>query len=555
MPDATLLHAFYRREQSDRDLPFLHQPFGERWETYTWGETGQYARRLANYLLAQGFPPGSNIALISKNCREWIIADLAIMMAGHVSVPLYPTLSGAELGVIIAQGDVRAAFIGKTEVWEDMQQGLPAELPLIRFPHYAGNSRIDRGADWQEIIATYDPLDEPASPDPDDLMTILFTSGTTGTPKGVMIRYGAIQAQVRAIHDANPLSLDYGGDNRFFSFLPLNHIAERGVVEIMCIQHGGQISFTESIDRFLANLQDVRPTLIFAVPRIWNKLQQGIWQKMPERRLRTLLRIPLVGTLIKNKIRKGLGLDRSRCNITGAAPIAQSVKDWFARIGIPLSEAYGMTENCATATMLFPGEDKPGSVGRAHPGTEIRIDPDTQEILTRSEYTMDGYYKAPDITARTIVDGWLHTGDRGYLDDEGYLYITGRVKDTFKTAKGKFIVPRAIEDHFSGLALIDQLCLVGLGLTQPVLLIVPSESGARLPRPELSARLAQHLTTINAELSSYQRIATIVVLSEPFSIPAGTLTPTLKIRRGPVYEQYQSRLEEWVDHAGPVAWS
>ena len=555
MPDSTLVHAFYQREQTDRDLPFLRQPFGEQWETYTWGEAGQLVRRLANYLLAQGFPPGSKIGLVSKNCREWIIADLAIMIAGYVSVPLFPTLRSEEIGPILAMGDVALLFVGKTEVWEEMSPGIPPDLPIVRFPHYAGNSAVDRGTDWDEILASTEPLAGHPTPDPDDLWTIIYTSGTTGTPKGVMITYRTIRAQSLSIHDTNPLALDYAGDNHFFSFLPLNHVAERGVIEMMCLLYGGNISFTESLDRFAANLQDVRPTLFFAVPRIWTKLQQGILQKLPQRRLDLLLRIPLVSSLIKNRIKKGLGLDRCRRFVTGAAPIAQSTKDWFARLGIPLSEAYGMTENCATSHMLFPGEDKPGSVGRPQPGTEQRIDPQTQEVLVRAPYVMDGYYKNPVATAETIVDGWLHTGDRGRIDEEGYLYITGRVKDTFKTEKGKYIIPHPIEERFSDMTEIEQLCLLGLGMSQPVLLVVPSETAAELPDAELKTCLEERLRHVNADLPGYQRIGALVILSEPFSIPAGTLTPTLKIRRPQIHEQYADRLPAWIAAPEPVIWA
>lgn len=555
MSNTTLVHAFYERESADRDLPFLRQPFGERWETYTWGEAGQMVRRLANYLLAQGFPPGSKIGLVSKNCREWIIADLAIMVAGYVSVPLFPTLRGAEIGPILEMGDVALLFVGKTEVWEEMSTGVPAELPIIRFPHYADNSRVDRGVDWDEILATTEPLTGHPTPDPDDLWTIIFTSGTTGTPKGVMVTYRTIHSQSTSIHDKNPLALDYNGDNHFFSFLPLNHVAERGVIEMMCLLYGGDIAFTESLDRFAANLQDIRPTLFFGVPRIWTKLQQGILKKLPQKRLDLLLRIPLVSTLIKNRIRKGLGFDRCRRFITGAAPIAQSTKDWFARLDIPLAEAYGMTENCATSHMLFPGEDRPGSVGRPHPGTEQRIDPETQEIQVRAPYVMDGYYKNPAATAATVVDDWLHTGDRGRIDEEGYLYITGRVKDTFKTEKGKYIIPHPVEDRFSDMMEIDQLCLLGLGMPQPALLVVPSETAAQLPADELMTCLKERLVLVNADLPSYQRIATLVILSEPFSIPAGTLTPTLKIRRPQIHEQYQDRLGEWINRSEAVIWA
>ncbi|MEM7572602.1 MAG: AMP-binding protein [Bacteroidota bacterium] len=554
MQAVTLIESFYQRESQHPDRPFLKQPFGERWETYSWAEAGQMARKMAQYLLDQQLPPKSKIGLVSKNCREWIIADLAIMMAGHISVPFFATLNGEQINEVLRLGDVAILFVGKIEVWDDMKTGIPDDIPVIRFPHYAGNSEVDRGKAWEEIIAETQPLEGNPAPQLEDLWTIIFTSGTTGTPKGVMINYQTLVNQYQGIYKSNPLRLDYNGDNQFFSFLPLNHIAERGVVEMMCILHGGCIAFTESINRFAANLRDIRPTLFFAVPRIWTKLRSGILAKMPEEKLNRLLRIPLVSSLVKRKIKKGLGLDRSRQNITGAAAIPQATKQFFAKIGLPLAEAYGMTENCATSHMLFPGQDKPGSVGRCQEGTECRIDPETNEILTRAAYTMDGYYEDPGKTAETITDGWLHTGDQGYIDEDGFLFITGRVKDTFKTAKAKFIAPKAIEEKFTANADIEQLCLLGLGMPQPVLIVSLSEAAASLPPAEVQKRLEDQLNGINAELASYKKVGALVVAKEAFSIENGLLTPTLKIKRSKMHQRYQDRLLAWIEQPEGVIW-
>lgn len=548
MYNKTTLESFYAREKKHPKLPFLHQPFGDKWETYTWGEAGQMARRVAAYLRSLDLKPGSHIGLVSKNCREWIIADLAIMMAGHVSVPFFATLTGDQIAEVLKLGDVDLLIAGKMEVWGDMRKGVPEDMPMIRFPHYEGNSDIMRGKAWRDILAEYEPIKDSPLPDPAGLWTIIFTSGTTGTPKGVMLTNQALIELMDKLWDKNPLQFDYKGGNRFFSFLPLNHVAERGVIETMCLTHGGQIFFTESIARFAANLQDARPTFFFAVPRIWTKLRLGVLGKMPAEKLDKLLKIPLVSMLVKRKIRSGLGLDKSRCNVSGAAPIPTETKEWFGRLGIPISEAYGMTENGATSHMISASEKKPGSVGRPQPGTEHRIDPETQEVLTRSSYTMKGYYKSPEKTAETIdADGWLHTGDQGEIDADGYLYLTGRVKDTFKTAKAKFIVPTEIEDKFIGNDDIEQMCILGLGMPQPIMLVSLSEIGEARTRDAVHEALRGQLTFVNAKLASYKKVGAVVIVKEQFSVENDMLTPTLKIKRSKVHNRYKDRMLAWIE--------
>jgi long-chain acyl-CoA synthetase len=544
MKRQSLINFFYEKEANHPDKPYLHQPFGDRWETYTWGEVGDKARRLANYLLQQGLPPGSKIGLVSSNCREWIIADLAIMMAKFVSVPFFPTLSGDQLAEVIELGDVQLLFVGKTTVWEEMKTGIPADLQVVRFPHYAGNDLIDVGEDWNKIIEQTAPLQGTPSAELDDLWTIIFTSGTTGTPKGVMHDYNNVCESIDFNLKINPCKLSLEGNNRFFSYLPLNHIAER-CYEMIGIALGTQIFFTESIDRFPQNLKEAKPNNFFAVPRIWTKFMQAIQAQLPEKRLNLLLRTPVVKSLIKKKIATGLGLQNSLNNMSGAAPIPQATKDWYESIGLPITEVYGMTENFGSCTFLGEGEARPRSVGKPNARAEIKIEPDSGEILMRAPWVMKGYYKSPDMTEETIVDGWLHTGDQGELDDDGYLYITGRVKDTFKTSKGEFIVPSALEDHFSSSDDIETMCLLGLGIPQPVLIVSLSEAGANRSQSDILQSLEQTLNDVNRRLRNYETVSAIVVAKKPFSIEDGTLTPTLKVKRTKVHEVYRDRLDDY----------
>ena len=551
----TALQSFVEKEANLLDKPFLHQPFGDKWETLTWSEAGDQARRMATYLKSLGLREGAHIGLVSKNCREWIIADIAIMMAGYVSVPFFPTLTGEQINQVLTLGDVDALFVGKLEVWGDMQTGVPEDLPVIAFPHYEGNDRVRRGEAWENILANNKPLIDIPAEKPDDLWTIIFTSGTTGTPKGVVHTVATQVALMSNLYDKRPLQNDPNGNNRYFSFLPLNHVAERGTVEMMCLTHGGEIFFTESLDRFAENLHEARPTFFFAVPRIWTKMRQGVLKNLPQKYLSIALKIPGVNWYIKNKIRTGIGLDQSRVNVSGAAFISQEMKDWWGKIGIPISEAYAMTENGAVSHMLFADQHRPGSVGQTLPGTECKIDPESGEVLTRSSNTMIGYYKAPDKTAETLADGWLHTGDQGRIDDDGFLYLTGRVKDTFKTAKGEYVVPQPIEDKFSGLDDVEQMCLLGLGQDHAVLIMTLSETGGARPRDAVRETIKQRLDEINPQLQGHERIAAVVLTEEDFTVENGLLTPTLKVKRGKVHEHYVSRLAKWADNKGEVLWA
>ena len=540
---------FYENELKLADKPFLKQPFGDNWETYTWADAGQMARKLASGLKSLGLPEKAHIGLVSKNCREWVIADLAIMMAGYVSVPLYPTLTSQQINEVLRLGDVEALFIGKIESWEQMKAGIPKDIPMIRFPHYDGNAKIEMGEDWNEFMQRFDPIEGEVSLDLDDTWTIVFTSGTTGTPKGVVHSWRTFESTKIITENDNSLHVSLEGDNHFFSYLPLNHIAERVVVEMTCMSYGGDISFTENLARFGQNLKDSRPTLFFAVPRIWTKFQMGVLAKKTQPELDRMLKIPFVKNLVKKKLVSGLGLDRARATLTGAAPMPESQKDWFRNIGIPIFEGYGMTENCAITTLLEGKDIKPGSVGKARYGSKIKIDPETNEILFKAPWNMVGYYKDPEKTAETIKDGWLHTGDEGKLDDEGYLYITGRVKDTFKTSKGKFIVPAPIEWEFSHNNDIEQICIVGLGCPQPMALIVPSEMGSNKSKEELHKSLEKTLEEVNEKMPNYRKVSTMIVTKDIWSVENGLLTPTLKVKRNIMNQRYRDQFMQWHEDA------
>jgi len=547
---------FYDWEEKFKDKPFLRQPFGESWEEYTWGETGQLARRLATGLKSLGLKKGSHIGLISKNCREWIIADLAIIMAGYVSVPFFPNLKSTEIKSLIEFGEVSALFVGKLENWEEMKNGVDKDLPIIAFPHYENNSIVSEGFQWDEFISKFEPQRENYHPNLDDVWTIIFTSGTTGSPKGVVLSFKINQStDVMYTKNYNPLCVDFEGNNSFFSYLPLNHIAERIAIEFTAFKNGGVISFTESIDTFVKNLSEVQPSVFFGVPRIYTKFQLGILSKFNQKKLDILLAIPLLSNIIKKKLKKALGLYNAKVVVSGAAAMQIAQRNWFRKIGVNITIGYGMTENCAITTQL-PGSNftKPGSVGKVQPQVEIKIDDSTEEVLMRGPYMMLGYFNDKIITNNTIKDGWLHTGDKGRIDSDGYLYITGRVKDTFKTSKGEFIDPGKIEAMFGEVDFFDQICVVGLGIPQPIMLVNISEVGKKLEKNDLENKLTEKLNSVNELSFNYKKVAKIIICKDLWTPENEILTPTMKIKRGNVDKLYQDNYLDWYNNSKKIVW-
>ena len=538
---------FYEWEKKFRDNPYLRQPFGDEWEEYTWGKVGDMARRLATGLKSLGLRDGAHIGIYSKNCREWIISDLAIVMAGYVSVPFFPSLNGKELSYIMEYGDVDALFLGKIETWEDIKNDLPNDMPMITFPHYKGCSEVTRGFKWHDFINSYEPIQNPNNPKLSDLWTIIFTSGTTGNAKGVMLTYQAIDGIKVVLDDPNnPLGIKHDGNNDFISYLPLNHIFERVVIEWCSFRYGGTISFVETIDTFGKNLKAVQPHVFAAAPRVWTKLQVGILSKFSQKTLDILLNIPLISGLLKKLIKKGLGFTRTRIAVSGSAPMPVELIEWFRKVGIFITNGYGMTENCAICSSV-DGKDfgKLNTVGKPQKGVDLKIDEETGEILMKGPFVMIGYYKNEELTEQTLRGGWLHTGDKGFLDEDNYLHITGRVADSFKTSKGEYIEPLTLEQYFVNINEIEEVCVVGLGIAQPICLIQLSEIGKKCSNEEISNLLLDRLNEVNSEVVNYKKISTLIVVKEQWTQENGIVGPTQKLKRGKIQDKYSNYYLKW----------
>ena len=519
------------------DKIYLHQPVNDVMKTWTWKEAGDESRRMAAYLLSLELPLQSKIGLISKNCAHWILCDLAIMMAGHVSVPLYPNLTPASIGYILKHSDAVLLFVGKIDDWQSMKPGVPEGMSCISFP-FCSHPEYEN---WNDIIKKQEPLQQNFQRNPDEVGTIIYTSGTTGEPKGVVHLFNNFSfTTLNAIPQ-----LGFTAGSRFFSYLPLSHSAERSLVEMGSLYSGGEIFFLESVPKFSKNLRDAKPTEFLAVHHIWKKIQERILKMIPQKRLDILLQLPLVSGWLKRMIKNEIGLRYANNIIAGASPTPVELMEWFAKIGIHIQEAYGMTENWSYSHVNRKDQINQGFVGRPLPGVETRIS-DNGEIQVKHPGLMKGYYKDPEKTAETFTeDGFLKTEDVGYLDDTGYLKITGRLKDIFKTAKGNYVTPSPIEMNLSGNENIEMACVVGNLLPQPIALIVLSETGKNKPSQVLHKELETLFNDLNKSLNIYDRLSKMVMIHDIWNVEQGILTPTFKIKRNEIEKKYSAYYSIW----------
>lgn len=557
VPPASLaLQRLYHWETTAPTRVALTQPMGgAAVQDFTWAQVGEQVRRMAAYLQAQGWEPGSRVAILSKNCAWWLMSDLAIWMAGYVSVPLYPTLAHDTVRQILTHSEAKACFIGKLDGWEGMKPGVPEGMPCISYPLSPADA-IKNYKGWDAICAGTQPLQGQPTRGADELATLIYTSGTTGMPKGVMHTFGnfawALGAGIQRIA--------MNEQDRMLSYLPLAHVVERVLVEHGWLRTGMHVYFAESLDTFAADLQRARPTIFFSVPRLWVKFQQGIHHKMPEQKLQRLLSLPLIGGLVRRKVQKALGLDQCRVAAGGAAPMPLALLQWYSRLGLHINEGYGMTENLAVSHLTIPGKNQQGSVGPVYDGVEHRIDPQTGEVQMRSPALMLGYYKEPELSSATFTaDGWLKTGDKGRIDAEGCLHITGRVKDLFKTAKGKYVAPAPIEDKLGAHEAVEACVVTGANLGQPLgIVMLGAEAAAQAAdagyRSKLEASLQQHLKQINVGLDPHEQLQCIVVVTTPWTVDNDLITPTFKVKRNRIEDVYAANYERWENSGKKVIW-
>ena len=555
-PDLLALQRLYHWEKTIPQTVSLTQPMeGGMTQDYTWGEVADQVRCMAAHLKAQDWAPGSNIAILSKNCAWWLMSDLAIWMAGHVSVPLYPTLAPDTIAHILTHSEAKACFVGKLDAWKNIKSGIPSGLPCISYP-LSPPDAIQNCELWDDICSRQAPMQGEVLRDADELATLIYTSGTTGQPKGVMQNFGSFAWAV----ETGLKRIGMTGQDRMLSYLPLAHVVERVLVEHGWLRTGMRLWFAESLDTFAADLQRARPTIFFSVPRLWLKFQQGVHHKMPPARLQLLLSIPLIGGLVQKKVLKALGLDQCRIAAGGAAPMPVALLAWYRKLGLPINEGYGLTENLAVSHLTVPGTHQEGSVGPAYEGVEDRIASGTGEIQMYSSALMMGYYKDPVQTQAAFTeDGWLRTGDKGHLDAQGNLYITGRVKDLFKTSKGKYVAPAPIEDKLVMHEAVEACVVTGANLGQPLGIVMLNAEAAKraqqgAERITLEASLADHLKAVNATLDPHEQLQCIIIVTAAWTVDNDIITPTFKVKRNRIEEVYAANYERWEASGKKVIW-
>jgi long-chain acyl-CoA synthetase len=592
-PGASTLPGFCLEAIARHDKPdAVSEKRGDEWVHVSATEFVQRVRHIALGLADLGIKPRDRIALISENRPEWSIADLAILSAGAVTVPLYTTQAVDQIEFILTDSGARALMISGGRVLKHARAGFEGlrQLERVIFFDAKSASGIDRATTLESIeergaaiereeTGAFDQLI--ARGRPDDMATIIYTSGTTGEPKGVMLTHDNFISDVLSITNGLPI---YATDVSL-SILPLSHIFERTVFYVFCYM-GVSVNYAASFDKVGEYLREVRPTIMTAVPRLFEKVYHRIIKKgMSAGGLKSKIfarslavgqrvaeledkgqRVPLTlkarhaiaDALVFTKWREGIG-GRLRYFVSGGAPLSPTLSYSFLGAGIKILQGYGMTETCVVCANR-PDDNRVGSIGKPFGEIEVAIAEDG-EMLVRGPNVMRGYYGQPDATLAVMRDGWFATGDVGYFDDDGHLFLTDRKKDLFKLSNGKYIAPQLIESLLKQSEFVGQVVVVGASRKFPVALIVPdwealknglraagesvAETHEEISQSPTAIKMVQRdVTMITAHLADYERVRRVALLAEEFSIDSGELTPTLKVKRSVIDKRYGDLIDE-----------
>jgi len=550
----------------------------DTWQDWSWAEAGRQAARWRAALKSEGLQPGDRVAVMLRNCREWVCYDLAAQSLGLVTVPLFTNDRPDNCAYILEHAEAHLLLLEGSEAWNNLKQALAA-LPALKQVYTL--ETVEEKGDVPRPVTGWLPEDggefESDPLDPDTLATIIYTSGTTGRPKGVMLSHRNILWDIQAGLQTVPVYRD----DLFLSFLPLSHTLERSVGFYMPVMTGAGVAFARSIPQLGEDLQTIKPTAIIAVPRIFErvhgKLQAKLadgpaaaralfrkavdvgWQRFLHQQGRgpwspALLLWPLLDRLVAGKVRARLG-GRLRFAVCGGAPLSADIAQLFIGLGVPITQGYGLTESSPVISGNDLGNNKPDSVGIPSPGLEVRIG-EHDELLTRSPAVMLGYWKDPEATAAVIdSEGWLHTGDKARLEGK-HLYITGRLKEIIVLANGEKVPPADMEMAIALDPLFEQVLVIGEGRPYLSAMIVPEPAALanllqelELPpdtdydHPRLQEAVLERINRQIHDFPGYAKIFRVDLMREPWTVDNGYMTPTLKLRRNRILEQQAQEVE------------
>lgn len=496
-------------------------------EDYTWSE----ARRQINAVgaaLETRFGHHVSMLLLSRNRAHWLLADLAIIRSGNVTVGLFTTYPAATAKYIVEFTAAKVLFLGESANWDVIRAVLPAHVTIVTLP----GVDVEGGhLTWEELLAEGEGRSPGYVCQADDMISLVFTSGTTGLPKAVIQTHEGNIINLQRAYEFLKLS----PQPRYFSYLPLSHLAERHIVGFASLTQCGEVSFNESLETLLRDLPRTRPQIFFGAPRVWEQLQQGVIAKFGgyEAFDEALKSDPVA---IGKRVISSLGLDAVEFCLTASAPTPPSLIRWWKSLGLMLLEGFGQTE---AITLIMNDRNNPriGSVGKPIGDVEHRITEEGELIVRATGFT-PGYYKQPEKTAELFRDGWLYTGDKAHEDEDGFLYITGRLKEDFKTLHGKFVAPPPIESQFAENPFVEQRCLMGRGFSTTVMVAVLSQAGLSELRETVAASIQKTVFAINDELEKHAHIGAVIISLSPWTTANEVLTPTLKLRREKIDELY-----------------
>ena len=580
-----VMEVLERTARSQGPRPALRVQRGGGWRTYTWDEYRQQSRQVARALLAVGTPVGAGIGIIGSNSPEWFFADVGAIYAGAMPAGIYTTSSPEQCQYIASHCEAPVVFVQDQEQLAKflaVRDRLPALKAIVLMQGDSSQDGVHSWAKFLELALRVPEQDldrRVAAQKADDVATLIYTSGTTGTPKAVMLTHDNLTWTAQAAANL----VGGGPADRVVSYLPLSHIAEQIVSLHGPMAFGGCVSFVPHMDQLGDVLREVRPHYFLGVPRVWEKIQEKImaagaknppakkkiaaWARRQglvggyadQQRVAKSPLFHVANALVFKKVRQQLGLDRARILVTSAAPISRDTLEFFLSLGLPVCEVYGMSECTGPATASLPDNYRTGKAGFALPGTELKIAEDG-EVCMRGRHVFKGYYKDPIATAEALDrEGWLHSGDIGTLDADGFLQITDRKKDLIITAGGENIAPALVEGYLKGIPVVSQAVVIGdrqrylsvlLTLNKERIPVDAQACGSPACDPETAATdekflayLQRQIDAVNARLARVQAVKKFRVLPTEFTVEGGELTPTMKVKRKVVTEKYRAEIE------------